>query len=495
MHFLTRGSTFRSQPGSRDGLDLSLLINKVLQDTFIIESNTTCCFGPRNLFIKKGLTGKGTLNLEKAIVDILVGLGFDVSLECCNSKYSIPKTILTNKYVGGVFDLKKEVKNLLNYYDIPYSDPCCPLEDDPSIIELNLVNEEGDIDLQFPLVVLNVNNEYLGIADDEEEYITLWNADPANAALGTILNGVDTAFNVHILDLEGPEFNLYGLEFFTVTSNNANAVMHVEDNDLVIYGATVVRGSTGVLTASSTINEYNGTFGVIPETSFSVRRVTTVSSALSQIHVAHSRVSTYVAMNALTDCNTLSGVLPKACITFCLRVTLTTDLVSNVVNWSELDQIQTFSVMGLGGGVYNITNAAFVPQPPPSTIGIALRDIGPSPLLDLTDFTWFTDANLPNLRRILISSNLGDLIGDSVNWFLTMPKVDKQLTITNNNDALNKASAVNADLAINRIATALSGIVPVSPKTIRLEDTTNRTAASTASSTALTTATWAVTYT
>lgn len=355
-----------------------------------------------------------------------------------------------------------------------------------------LSNEEGDIDLDYPLAVLSVNGIYIGIANNEAEYISLWNSNAANQAVGTILTGNDTQFQVELVDPEST-IALTALEFYTITSNNANSVVHISDNDIVVYGSTAVRGSTGTLTASSAVNMYNGANGVQVETPFNVRRVTAVNSIGSPVRVLHSRVSTRIGMDLLRDCQTLSGVLPKACITIALRITETTDLVSNVTNWDELQSIESWSIMGLGGGVYNILVPAYIPQPPPSVKALGLRDIGTLLGVHIQSFTWLTFSALPNLRRCVVSSNLGDLIGNSVDWFLTMPRVDKELSLTNNN-GVQHADATNSDLAINRVAAALASVIPVSPKVIRLEDTTARTAASTASSTALTTATWSVTY-
>lgn len=401
--------------------------------------------------------------------------------------------------------VKRAYKRILSevWYNQVYKEDLATLERLLSKIEVKfccadiilLTNEEGDSDLAYPLGVISVEGDYIGIANNASEYISLWNSNLDNQAVGTIVSGSGTSMRVQLVD-PLTSTALTALEFYTVTSNNNNAVMHVSDNDIVVYGAGIaVRGSTGTSTASSAVDVYNGTFGVTVETAFNVRRITTVSTAGSEIHVLHSRVSTRIGMNTLTDCQTLSGVLPKACITLGLRITQSTDLVSNVANWDELQSIESWTVMGLGGGVYNLLDPSLIPAPPPSVKALGLRDVGALLGVSLADFTWFTFSGLPNLRRILASSNLGDLIGLSLTegWFATMPRVDKQLTLTNNSGVL--TSAANSDAAIIAVAAALVAVVPVTPKVIRLQNTTNRTAASAAASAQLTGATWTVTYT
>lgn len=406
--------------------------------------------------------------------------------------FSIKKQYdIIQKHIKAVYRERSLDAQHLNYQYKEFQRQYCCFNANPVF---SLTNEEGDIDLNFPLGVISVNGDYIGIANDTAEYISLWNSNSANLSVGTLISGDGTEFEVQLVD-PNSTIALTALEFYTITSNNSNSVMHIDDNDIVVYGAgTAVRGSTGTLTASSAVNMYNGANGVQVETPFNVRRVTTVNTIGNPIHILHSRISTRIGMDLLKDCQTLSGVLPKACITLALRITDSTDLVSNVSNWNELQSIESWSIMGLGGGVYNITTPAFIPQPPPSVKALSLRDIGPEPITLLTSFTWLTFSALPNLRRLVVGMNQGDMIGTGVAFFSTMPRVDKELSLTNNN-AVQHTSDADSDTAINNIAAALALVIPVAPKVIRLENTEARTAASTAASTQLTTATWSVTYT
>lgn len=373
------------------------------------------------------------------------------------------------------------------------SQNCCPLP-----FTQTLVNEEGDNDLDYPLGVLDISGNYIGIANDAEEYITLWNSDVTNQAVGTLLSGTGTTFEIEYVDPEGVPFNLYGLEFYTMTSSASNAVIHVNDNDIVQFNSTAVRGSTGTNTLSSSLNEYNGTWGVSMITAIQIRRVTcTGATAGTTIRVFHSRVSERVGMNVLTPYTSFTGVLPAACKTFYVRGTTSMNWVTGITNWSDLQSIEYFSVMNLGGGSFGINNAANIPQPPASLIGLGLNDIASNAtLFDLANFGWITDANLPNLRKLDIRANDGaaDLAGSSAAWFATAPKVDRQFVIQNNNIGPH-ASAADSDTIWNNLGTALSGITPSSPATIRVEDTTAVTAASLTARNDLIAAGWTVTLT
>lgn len=399
------------------------------------------------------------------------------------------KTVLST-YTRRVF-LEEELDNVKKLLKKLTFQVCCN-----AIPTQTLVNEEGDNDLTYPLGVLDISGNYIGIANDAEEYVTLWNSDPTNQAVGTLLSGTGTTFEIEYVDPEGVPFNLYGLEFYTMTSSAGNAVIHVNDNDIVQFNSTAVRGSTGTNTLSSSLSEYNGTWGISMITAIQIRRVTcTGATAGTTIRVFHSRVSERIGMNALTPYTSFTGVLPAACKTFYVRGTSTMDWVSGITNWSDLQSIEYFSVMNLGGGSFGINNVAFIPQPPASLIGLGLNDLIGG-LLDIGSFGWITDANLPNLEKLDIRSNQtpGDLAGTSVAWFATAPKVGRQFVIQNNNSATH-ASAANSDTIWNTLATILTGITPASPSTIRIEDTTAVTAASLTARNDLIAAGWTVTLT
>jgi hypothetical protein len=60
----------------------------------------------------------------------------------------------------------------------------------PEEIILGMRDLEGNETTSYPVDVYNVNEELIGIATTKAEYITVWNSDPANQAVGVLGNGV-----------------------------------------------------------------------------------------------------------------------------------------------------------------------------------------------------------------------------------------------------------------------------------------------------------------
>jgi hypothetical protein len=70
-------------------------------------------------------------------------------------------------------------------------------------VYLGIKDLDGDEVSAWPIKVFNVNQEELGVANDKAEFISMWNADPANQEVGRIKNG------------RGP----FGFRFFAVLCN------------------------------------------------------------------------------------------------------------------------------------------------------------------------------------------------------------------------------------------------------------------------------------
>jgi len=68
-----------------------------------------------------------------------------------------------------------------------YSNYCVCVEPPISIWMANL---QGVQTTSYPVDVFNVNEILIGTADTKEEYITIWNSDPANQAIGTLSAGL-----------------------------------------------------------------------------------------------------------------------------------------------------------------------------------------------------------------------------------------------------------------------------------------------------------------
>ena len=65
-------------------------------------------------------------------------------------------------------------------------------------VYLALRTRDGQEVNAFPVMVYNVNQQALSQADDKEEYISIWNANAANAAIG-ILTGLLGPFSFKLI--------------------------------------------------------------------------------------------------------------------------------------------------------------------------------------------------------------------------------------------------------------------------------------------------------
>jgi len=64
----------------------------------------------------------------------------------------------------------------------------CKCEDEPVVI--GMANLQGVETTSYPVDVYNVNEELIGIANDRDEYISIWNADEDNQAVGILSTGI-----------------------------------------------------------------------------------------------------------------------------------------------------------------------------------------------------------------------------------------------------------------------------------------------------------------
>jgi hypothetical protein len=66
-----------------------------------------------------------------------------------------------------------------------YKNHCvCPTTE----VYLPLKDLEGDDVPGYPVDVYNVNEEMIGVANNKNQYITVWNSDPDNQLIGTLEN-------------------------------------------------------------------------------------------------------------------------------------------------------------------------------------------------------------------------------------------------------------------------------------------------------------------
>jgi len=366
---------------------------------------------------------------------------------------------------------------------------CLRKKGSSSTMSIKLQNFNGNKDLAYPLGVFSVTGNYLGIATTETEYKTLWNADVDNQALGLILSGSGTTFTVVPVNINSV-INLYGLEYWQVSSSSNNVILHLDSGDYVQYNSTFIDvGASGLLSASSGETQYNGGYHAnqfIPDT-FNFRKVTTTATAGTIINIFHSRAGKYCGHNALTPVTLITGVLPTALEVFYVRGTRTVNF-NTFTNWSSLTNLKWFIVHNAGGSPFDVTTPSYVPQPSSSVLGIAIGDFG---IINPGDFGWLTAANYPNLRQLYVLRNSTDLIHDSLTWLTTAPSFTESFFISQSNGA----SAADADAFINGLYSIVSGVTPIGLKKIRVKTSSARTAASDTAYNALISNGWTITLT
>lgn len=352
-----------------------------------------------------------------------------------------------------------------------------------NLVQLQLQNYEGDKDVTYPLGVFATDYTYLGVANNANDYRNLWNGYAPNLQSGFITAGSGSIFEVKAKYTNKP-FNLYALEFYSQQSHAVNAVLHVDTGDYVQYDNTIIdAGVTGVSTLSSTVNEYNGVWGISVNPTFTYRSVSTVTAIGTVIKVFHSRKSRFIGMNALTPYSYFGGVLPKAAISFAARGQFSMDWVANVTNWNQMNNLLWYAIMNLGGNPYAVRAATKFYPPPASVIGLRVIDITPFDV-NLESYPWMTPAGLPNIRRLLFGANGANLVVPSINVFSHFPLVIEEIRITCNG-FLPIGSAADSDTIINNLYASIASVIPEGAAFIRVENTSNRTAASDAAYNAL----------
>jgi hypothetical protein len=353
---------------------------------------------------------------------------------------------------------------------------------------LPLVNFEGDV-TTYPVGIFSPDTKtFIGIATNDAEAKAMFDTSAEVLSKGSV-KAVSGGYVEFIPKYLNTVINFYGLEYYTVRSSSPNPVLHVDDGDVIRVNTTTLLGSGGTNTLSSSVNEYNGVWGLNVTPAFTYRALSVTASSNTDIHVFHNRLSRWFGTNVLTPLSYLGGRLPDSLKSFQARATGTTSLAANLTNWSAIQNLKWYAIMNLGGSPYNVTIAANYPQPPASVIGLQIADFAgtSSPII----MTWFTGSNFPNLEYLVMKGNGNDIITPSISQFATFPLVKKSITYLNNGGAF--CSAAIADQAIIDLNAAIGSITPSAPASIRLQNTTARTTASNAAYNNLISKGWTIT--
>lgn len=360
-----------------------------------------------------------------------------------------------------------------------------------SSVVLSLQNFLNTDTTNYPVGVFNVDGDYVGIANDQTEYLTLWNGDLANQTQGTLEAG-STPLSFK-LPATATITSVTGLRFYTYTGP-ANLQIFCGDNDIVHYGTTIKKGNVdGISISTDTRREWNRFLfaGGAHKNKIPVDTVRTLNCTgytdSSPLYVFHNEDSKYAAVSFSNGLYTIAGQYPKAlkAVFYAGRLVTNYNLITN---WTELTSLFSWYNFSVGGGVWGFTPANY----PTSILGNILTQIGlgqvPGGTNFNSSFSQITNANYPNIVNFFAGTNGGDLLTGSESWFLTMPKVTDTFLYEGP-----VVTSTVADNVWNNIWTAMNGVVPTGvTKQIRINGTINVTAASLTARNNLIAAGWTV---
>lgn len=352
---------------------------------------------------------------------------------------------------------------------------CCPSE---LLITLQMKNNLGANVDTYPVGVFNMLGDFIGVANNQGEYVTLWNSNVTNQTQGELFPG--PTISTFKIVATATITEVKGLKYYTFTSFN-NTIIFTGDNDIVVYGATVKKGNVdGVSTNTDTLREWNRNLfpGAVDKTKIptdTVRVLTCTGYTTGQtLYVFHNDDSKYAGVRHSIGYVTIGGRLPIGLLAFYSIGQQTTNF-NLVTNWPELTSLFDITINHGGGSPWFFNNPAYFPNANLSqlkTVHIAQCD----PTVFATMAAAFTATSLPILDSFVFNYNTDVLRAGDEAWFLTMPKV-KQYFRFHSQTATAVASSV-ADAIWNNIATALNGIVPTGVKEIAIKQTGSVTAAS-----------------
>jgi hypothetical protein len=383
---------------------------------------------------------------------------------------------------GSVTNIKPQKKVL--YADITLAAQfasCCSTKPNPILVTQTLTNFVSAPITTYPVGVFSYSGDYVGVANNSDEYVTLWNSNTTNSAKATLYRG-ETPFKFKMI-LKDPTFTgkVKGLNFFTVKhANTGNLTLNVDDNAVVVDNGTgVVRYANAAPSVASTTNIFFAfsfyTWNVVP--TFNYRNIVMTDYSGNTVNVFHNDVDIVYAHDSGNTLLSIAGRLPIALKYFFIRPinTLNFDLVSN---WMSLTQLQWFEVDAFGGvSAGGLLNGTTVPIVSNSHLlkGLWLGEFRVNNFVDA--LAWVNATNFPVLTNLLLTDTGAPLTTYNATFWQNLPKVNNLLRIrTNGAGAF--TSAVS-DAIFNQLAITLNGIVASGDqKLIRIEGTVSVTAAS-----------------
>jgi hypothetical protein len=231
-----------------------------------------------------------------------------------------------------------------------------------------ITNYNGDKIATYPVGVFNVEGDYLGIANNQQEYLDLWNSDELNQLQGVLELGANQ-FGF-ILPNTATVTGVIGLRFwsFDTQANKLFRILLDTDDLVLVPDGTILNGGTSTnLTAS----QVAGQFTILYATNrayLGAKAIDYTSIIVGKVYVFHNDTSAstgvldaeYLAGNAGTiNITNFGGYAPKRTEQIVINTRSGgTNKFVNILNWSELTEVKSIAnlnrVNDYGGN--NFTN-------------------------------------------------------------------------------------------------------------------------------------------
>jgi hypothetical protein len=365
---------------------------------------------------------------------------------------------------------------------------CCSVE---GHITQTLENFNSIEITTYPVGVFNYTGDYIGIADNSDEYATLWNSDAGNAAKATLYKG-ETDFKFKLI-LKDPEFtgHIKGLNFYNVSFFNAgNLTLNLDDNSVILDRGNgnlfFANNYASVVSTTNLFFEF-GFYDWSVQPTFTYRNVALNNYSGGTVSVFHNGLDNVFAHDYNNIMKSMTGVLPKGIKWFFARSVYTNDF--SKLNWNELSELLWLAIDNFGGGNIYITSA-IAPKLYNSRKlkGLWLGEFGINNVL--SGLNWINKTNLPELTTFLVTGNGGGLNTYDAAFWENFPVVTNMIRIRPNGAWVPEAVT---DAIFNQLRINLDGVVPTGNKKLLRIEGTAATAASQAARDYLTAQGWTIT--
>lgn len=230
-----------------------------------------------------------------------------------------------------------------------------------SSVVLSLQNFLNTDTPSYPVGVFNLNGTYIGIANNQTEYIALWNADVDNQTQGLLKPGIN-AFTFKLPSTASID-KVIGLRWyqFNVAANRMVRVC-LDTSDVIVAPDGQINGSTGTFLSRDSL--VGTQFSSQPRAIFGSNAITRTYVLAGTVYVFHNDsanpsgfLSSAVFSGGNGGTSALSGVFPKNTTQVVISPNTPTEINPTMIsNWAELTSVQSLSCLYWVSGNVNLTN-------------------------------------------------------------------------------------------------------------------------------------------